>query len=419
LWALRAVTFDLAPGDRLGIIGPNGAGKSTLLKILARIVYPTEGEARIRGRVVSLLELGTGFNPNLSGRENVYLNALVHGLTRAEVDARFDEIVAFAGVGEFLHVPVRHYSSGMFTRLAFAVAAHLEPDVLLLDEVLAVGDLSFQQRCLRRMEQLGSDGRTILFVSHSMDAIVRFCNRCLWLDRGRVVLDGPAAEVTQAYHEYSLGTRSRPSWSAQVPDESSVRHDGVAVGAVEAPVANGLVPGARRAPGNDFVRLAAARVVDAARRTVSSVRTDEAVGIEVGYEILGGDRNIQPALHVRTGQDALAFVVAYTDPRYMREALPPGRYTATAWVPPHLLNTGVFTVTIQMVSPDPLERHCAIDRALEFRVIDPVDVEPSARGLYGRDFPGAVRPLLEWETLRVGDEPSPGQAAAGLGRRAR
>lgn len=185
-WALKDINFDVKRGQRIGIIGRNGAGKSTLLKIMSRLVYPTEGEVRIRGRVTSLLEVGTGFNMNQSGRENIYLNASLHGLDKNEIDTIFDEIVVFSGVGEFLDMPVKHYSSGMYMRLAFSVAAHLDPDILLMDEVLAVGDLSFQKKCLQRVENLASEGRTIIFVSHSMGDIARFCDHLIWIDQGKI-----------------------------------------------------------------------------------------------------------------------------------------------------------------------------------------------------------------------------------------
>src|SRR5215212_747913 len=194
-WALDNVSFDIHYGERVGIIGRNGAGKSTLVKILSRVIYPTCGEARLRGRLVSLLEVGTGFNGDLTGRENVYMNASVHGLSRSEISARFDEIIEFSGVHEFLDTPVKRYSSGMQMRLAFAVAAHLDPDILLLDEVLTVGDHEFQQKCLERVRKLVSEGRTLLFVSHSEGSIMKFCDRCIWLESGKVRRDGPTREV--------------------------------------------------------------------------------------------------------------------------------------------------------------------------------------------------------------------------------
>jgi lipopolysaccharide transport system ATP-binding protein len=198
-WALDDVSFDIHHGERVGIIGRNGAGKSTLLKILSRVVYPTGGEALVRGRLTSLLEVGTGFNENLSGRENVYLNAAIHGLSRRETAALFDDIVDFSEIGPFIDTPVKRYSSGMHMRLAFAVAAHLDPDILLLDEVFTVGDVSFQQKCLDRVTDLVSEGRTFLFVSHSAETVVRFCDRCIWLDGGRIRRDGPAEDVLTEY----------------------------------------------------------------------------------------------------------------------------------------------------------------------------------------------------------------------------
>lgn len=200
-WALKDVSFDVRRGEKVGIIGKNGAGKSTLLKILSRLVYPTEGEARIRGRVTSLLEIGTGFNKNLTGRENIFLNATLYGLSRSEIKERFDEMVEFSGVGKFLDTKIKYYSSGMYMRLAFSVAAHLDPDILMLDEVLAVGDLAFQQKCLNRVEGLASGGRTILFVSHSMGDILKFCERVIWLEDGKIRFDGNAAEGVKLYQD--------------------------------------------------------------------------------------------------------------------------------------------------------------------------------------------------------------------------
>ncbi|MBI5055284.1 MAG: ABC transporter ATP-binding protein [Nitrospirae bacterium] len=203
-WALKDISFDVYHGEKIGIIGLNGAGKSTLLKILSRLVYPTEGVVKICGRVTSLLEVGTGFNPNLTGRKNIYLNASLYGLERAEIDEKFDDIVEFSGIGKFLDTPVKYYSSGMYMRLAFSVAAHLDPDILLLDEVLAVGDLAFQQKCLKRVEGLASGGRTILFVSHSLGEVVRFCERVIWLENGRIRFDGEATEGVKLYQEEQM-----------------------------------------------------------------------------------------------------------------------------------------------------------------------------------------------------------------------
>jgi lipopolysaccharide transport system ATP-binding protein len=387
-WALKDVSFDVRPGERIGIIGRNGAGKSTLLKILSRIVYPTSGEARVRGRMTSLLEVGTGFNPVLSGRENIYLNASLHGLQPAEIADRFDEIVEFSGVRDFIDTPVRHYSSGMYMRLAFSVAAHLDPDILLLDEVLAVGDLSFQMKCLKRVEGLTAEGRTVLFVSHSLDAVSRLCERALWLDGGRIVCDGPTGEVVGTYVEEVLGLQSSRTW---LPEEGPPRKAGGTAAAESDD----------RVPGNEFTRLISARIVDRAGLTLTAVATDEPVGIEVVYDVLREGKNIQPALYFDNAQGVRAFVAAYTDGRYLHEKSRTGRYRTTAWIPPDLLNEGSLFVSVCLCTPDPLERHCLVERAVSFRGFDRVEAttsRESPRGLFARDFPGVVRPRLHWET---------------------
>jgi lipopolysaccharide transport system ATP-binding protein len=207
-WALRDVSFEVQRGDVLGVIGPNGAGKSTLLKILSRITKPTSGEARLHGRVGSLLEVGTGFHPELTGRENIFLNGAILGMRRHEIQQKFDQIVDFAEIEQFLDTPVKRYSSGMYVRLAFAVAAHLEPEILIVDEVLAVGDLSFQRKCMGRMREVGRSGTTILFVSHNMAAIEALCTRGILLDHGRVALDGGVRELVQEYHRRVLSSYS-------------------------------------------------------------------------------------------------------------------------------------------------------------------------------------------------------------------
>ncbi len=203
IWALRGVSFDVEPGEVLGVIGPNGAGKSTLLAILARITEPTSGEARIRGRVSSLLEVGTGFHPELSGRDNVFLNGAILGMSRAETQRKYDEIVDFSGVRDFIDVPVKRYSTGMYVRLAFAVAAHLDPEVLLLDEVLAVGDRAFQEKCLARINEMTQSGRTVLFVSHDVSSVARLCRRAIVIRQGKIDFQGPVDDAVNHY----LGTR--------------------------------------------------------------------------------------------------------------------------------------------------------------------------------------------------------------------
>jgi ABC-type polysaccharide/polyol phosphate transport system ATPase subunit len=220
LWALRDVSFAVDEGEVVGVIGRNGAGKSTLLKILARVTRPTEGVARMRGRIGPLLEVGTGFHPELSGRENIYLNGAILGMRRAEIRRRFDEIVSFAGVEKFLDMPIKRYSSGMFLRLAFSVAAHVDPDIVVVDEVLAVGDAEFQRRCLGKMSEFGRAGRTVLFVSHDLGAIARICPRAIWLENGRIVHDGPAGRSIELY----LDVRAERAAYVELPaDDTAVQ----------------------------------------------------------------------------------------------------------------------------------------------------------------------------------------------------
>ncbi len=219
-WALQDVSFEVKSGEAVGIIGRNGAGKSTLLKVLSRITEPTKGRVRLRGRVASLLEVGTGFHPELTGRENIYLNGAILGMHRTEIRSKFDEIVAFAEVERFLDTPVKRYSSGMYMRLAFAVAAHLEPEILVVDEVLAVGDASFQKKCLGKMQDVSKGGRTVLFVSHNMGAVTTLCRSGIWLQQGRVVKTGPARQLVDEYLTVNADTRQT------VVDLSTIRRHG-------------------------------------------------------------------------------------------------------------------------------------------------------------------------------------------------
>ncbi|RPJ83073.1 MAG: ATP-binding cassette domain-containing protein [Acidobacteria bacterium] len=215
IWALKDVTFQVHTGDVIGIVGRNGSGKSTLLKVLSRITPPTRGEARIYGRMSSLLEVGTGFHPELSGRENLYLNGTILGMTKAEIVKKFDEIVDFAGVEKFIDTPVKRYSSGMRVRLAFAVAAHLEPEIMVVDEVLAVGDLAFQRKCLGKMNEVGESGRTVLLVSHQMSQLRRLCKRAIWIDGGAIQKFGPTAEVLGAYEKSMSGDENQSLWTVR------------------------------------------------------------------------------------------------------------------------------------------------------------------------------------------------------------
>jgi lipopolysaccharide transport system ATP-binding protein len=368
-WALRDVSFEVEPGQTVGIIGRNGAGKSTLLKLLAQVTPPTEGRAVTRGRVGSLLEVGTGFHPELTGRENIVLSGAVMGMRRAEVLRRFDEIVEFSGLSAFLDTPVKRYSSGMYMRLAFAVAAHLEPDILLVDEVLAVGDADFQKKCLGRMSGLSEAGRTVLFVSHSMTTIFRLCPRVILLDRGGVVADGPSGEVVATYLSTGLGSSAERRWDD--PAE---------------------------APGDEKVRLRAVRVLNEGGAVTEEVGARERFAVEVDYEVLTVAPGLRPVanLHFFNDHGVCLFVTGdHVNVDWYETQRRTGIVRATCWVPGDLLNEGRVTLTAAVSSLNPTHVHAREDDAVSFMVVDRND-GGGARGVFARDLPGAVRPLLEW-----------------------
>jgi lipopolysaccharide transport system ATP-binding protein len=368
IWALKDVSFEIKRGEVVGIIGRNGAGKSTLLKILSRITDPTSGFADIRGRVGSLLEVGTGFHDELTGRENVYLNGAILGMKRSEIEAKFDEIVTFAEVERFIDTPVKHYSSGMYLRLAFAVAAHLEPEILLVDEVLAVGDAVFQKKCLSKMEDVGQQGRTVLFVSHNMPAITRLCERTILLDEGRVVQDGPSHQVVSTYLGSGLGTTAAREW-----------------------------PDLTQAPGNETVRLRAVRV-----RTEDGQVTDVAdirqpVGIEIEYEVLESGYALWPCFYTRNEEGLLLFSAIDMDSNWRGRDRPTGHYVSTGWIPGNLLAEGTVVISLLMWTIHPNILHFTERDAVAFQVIDSLDGD-SARGDWAGRMWGVVRPLLKWDT---------------------
>jgi ABC-2 type transport system ATP-binding protein/lipopolysaccharide transport system ATP-binding protein len=312
IWSLRDVDLTVDEGQAIGLVGRNGAGKSTLLKILARITEPTEGVSRVRGRVGSLLEVGTGFHPELTGRENVYLSGVINGMAKREVERRFDDIVEFSGVQRFLDTPMKRYSSGMYLRLAFAVAASLDSEVLLVDEVLAVGDAEFQRRCLGRMADVESSGRTIVFVSHNLDAIQRLCSEAVWLDRGQVVMRGPSAEVTDRY----LGA------DVKRVGETLLRADEAAgVVAVE--------------------RVA---ILGADGRPADVLPRDEPFTVEVTFDVRERVPGLDLSVYIQTLGGVRVIDEAWSD---AGEPLGVGRFTVRMQVPP-VLNVGNFSIGVWM-----------------------------------------------------------------------
>ncbi|MDQ1589926.1 MAG: lipopolysaccharide transport system ATP-binding protein [Pyrinomonadaceae bacterium] len=385
IWAVKDVSFEVQAGEVVGIIGRNGAGKSTLLKLLSRITEPTTGSVDLYGRVGSLLEVGTGFHPELSGRENVYLNGAILGMARQEIAQKFDEIVAFAEVEKFIDTPVKHYSSGMYLRLAFAVAAHLEPEILIVDEVLAVGDARFQRKCLDKMRTVGQQGRTVLFVSHNMPAITRLCPRTIMLSEGGVLEDGPSHLVVSTYLNSGLGTVAAREWAD-----------------------------ASKAPGNDIVRLRAVRVVTEAGATIEAVDIRKPVGIEVTFDVLREGHLLVPNMAFYNEESVLIFMAHDTEPEWRARARTVGRHTSTAWVPGNFFAEGSITVDVAVSSHVPsVEVHLHESDAVAFQVIDSLDGD-SARGDFAGPIPGVVRPRLRWTNEFRGEEASSASAAGVL-----
>jgi lipopolysaccharide transport system ATP-binding protein len=366
IWALKDVSFEAQEGEVLGVIGPNGAGKSTLLKILSRITTPTTGRAEIRGRVGSLLEVGTGFHPELTGRENIFLNGSIIGMTRSEISRNFDTIVEFSGIERFIDTPVKRYSSGMFVRLAFSVAAHFEPEVMIVDEVLAVGDADFQRRSLGRMESIGDSGRTVLFVSHHLQGILQLCDRTILLQNGEIARYGPTPDVVSYYEQQTLGTGPEFVW-----DDAE-------------------------APGNNVARLQFVRVVGEDGESATTLDVRRPIGIEIGFRVLQYDRPIVPKIKLFDQHGSIAFNAMDVSPRW-HDPTAPGEYVATAWIPANLLNEGrhVLDADIVTVASPKLIPHASARQVVAFHVYDPAEGD-SARGDFQGQWKGVVRPLLEW-----------------------
>ncbi len=368
LWALRDVNFTVRDGETLGIIGHNGAGKSTLLKILSRITKPSSGTAEIHGRIGSLLEVGTGFHNELSGRENIFLNGAILGMKHIEIEKRFDEIVAFAEIEKFLDTPVKHYSSGMYMRLAFSIAAHLEPEILIVDEVLAVGDVAFQKKCLSKMRDVSQSGRTILFVSHDMQAMTRLCHRVIWLKGGKLLKDDETQRTVSAYLHQQSQTGAEKFWK-----------------------------NAEEYPGNEITRLLRVRICDKAGKTTSSVDIRNPVRIEITYEVLQDEKVLMPNFHLYNDQGICVFVAHDLDEKWRYLPRRKGIYVSYGEIPANFLAEGTFFVTPAATTYEPLNVHFLVRDAVSFFVTDNLDGD-SARGDYGGLMPGVVRPILSWET---------------------
>jgi lipopolysaccharide transport system ATP-binding protein len=361
IWALRDVSFRVLQGEAVGIIGRNGAGKSTLLKILSRVTAPTTGEIKAKGRISSLLEVGTGFHPELTGRENTFLNGAILGMSRAEVRRKFDEIVDFSGVEQFIDTPVKRYSSGMYVRLAFAVAAHLEPEILVVDEVLAVGDTAFQKKCLGKMEDVAHAGRTVLFVSHNMSAVADLCSTAFWLEKGRIVATGSARSVVAAYLSKVVEPRRIRTW-----------------------------PDMRNAPGNDTVRLVHAEIEAESGHDPDYWTVDTPLVMTFRFRNSRPDLPLHAEVKLFTKDGICAFQSASKRARHAE-----GILEAKCRLPARLLNDGSYSVTfsVHFVGTEGV----AAEAVLAFETNDvPRDIFPADK------WPGVLRPELVWSIDELG-----------------
>lgn len=364
-WALKDVSFEIKQGDRLGIIGRNGAGKSTLLKVLSRIVEPTSGRIGIKGRVASLLEVGTGFHPELTGRENIYLNGAILGMGKAEIQRKFDEIVAFAGVEKFLDTPVKRYSSGMYVRLAFAVAAHLEPEILIVDEVLAVGDAQFQKKCLGKMEDVGKEGRTIVFVSHNMAAMRTLCSKALLMHDGQLLLEADVETAAAQYLAEDTGVDARIVWHED------------------------------NAPQSPEIRFLEAYISNDRGNYASTIDCRKGFSISIKYEVLKSINGLRIGFFMQNLDGTP--ICGSNDPiAWAKETRDSGEYISQCSFPGYVLNAGRYSIYFGADLPPYNKSLVTTSYCLSVTI---EDIE--GHGPMNEKLPGVVRPKLEWNVNQL------------------
>lgn len=370
VWALDDVSFDLEEGKVLGIVGRNGAGKSTLLKVLSRVTEPTTGTVTVRGRVGSLLEVGTGFHPELSGRENIYMNGAILGMKRAEIDKKFDEMVDFSEVGQFIDTPVKRYSSGMYLRLAFAVAAHLEPEILVVDEVLAVGDAEFQRKCLGKMNDVAQQGRTVLFVSHNMSAILRLTQEAIVLKKGRLIKRAPTPEAVDFYLSSGQAESGQRVWEAD-----------------DVPAAS------------EPFRPVAIRIKDRSGKVIDTIRSTEPLTVEWEYRINAPITGLRVGMYLSTMRGEYVFTSFDTDDAQRYEQFgtrQAGRYVSRCEIPADFFNEGRYSLGVN-ASSFGVKRYFMDENALSFNV----DISGAPGMQWAEVRQGPVRPRLNWKIEKI------------------
>jgi lipopolysaccharide transport system ATP-binding protein len=366
-YALRDVSFEIKRGEVVGIIGRNGAGKSTLLKILSRITEPTSGRVGIKGRVASLLEVGTGFHPELNGRENIFLNGAILGMSKAEIKKKFDEIVAFAEIEKFIDTPVKRYSSGMYVRLAFAVAAHLEPEILVVDEVLAVGDVTFQKKCMGKMGTVAKEGRTVLFVSHNMGAVIRLCQQTFWLKNGKLLMLGPTRDVVAKYLTSSTMMEGQCSW------EEGIANVGV-----------------------DEIKIFSVRVLNDHGEITAMLDVRKSFFVEMHYRVNKPLPYCRVGFVLSTGEGVVVFEAYDADNEQYVGRREPRDYIASCEVPANLLNPGCYVISINVGMPN-IKNLAYLESLLTINIED----TGAVGSLMFNKREGIIRPQLNWQYKEV------------------
>jgi len=366
IWALKNISFTVSQGEIVGLVGRNGAGKSTLLKIIAGIVTPTCGKAVIIGKIGCLLEVGAGFHPFLTGRENIFLSGSILGLSRADIIKKFDEIVAFAEIESFIDTQVKYYSSGMYARLAFSVAAHMIVDILIVDEVLSVGDIAFQKKCLGKIDEVANDGRTVLFVSHNMAAIQRLCNRGLLLYDGKIVMDGKVNNIVAQYLDNYCDTPSKRTWIYS------------------------------KSPGDDHVKLLSIRLKNSKKENIQSIEIRESFGVEIVYRINNLQKQPVAVVHFINAQWIHLF--STHDFYYKQSTINQSSYEVceTCWLPGKLFNQGRIYINLEISSLSPKKNHLTLKDAVSFEAIDQRGLE-EIKGPFGNQWPGLIKPEFKWD----------------------
>jgi lipopolysaccharide transport system ATP-binding protein len=364
-WALQDVSFEVKQGEILGVIGRNGAGKSTLLKVLSRVTAPTSGEVKVKGRIASLLEVGTGFHPELTGRENIFLNGAILGMTKGEIRKKFDEIVDFSGVEDFIDTPVKRYSSGMYVRLAFAVAAHLEPEILIVDEVLAVGDAEFQKKCIGKMQDVSAkEGRTVLFVSHNMAVIGRLCGRAILMDGGRVAKAGLTGEILLHYLKLDDHSDGLRTWNDS---------------------------------GNGALFIKALRILSPEGNTAGAVDIRHPFAVEISYALKRAIPRFRIALRFLTSDGTVAFTTSDSaDPSFENKPCSSGHYVTRCIVAGNLLNEGTYSLTLS--ADIPFQENLFVEEGAMSLCVEQTG---GVNSRFSEKWPGVVCPRLKWETEMV------------------